>query len=203
MLCKPLFLFIALGEALSLTSQVPKSRASTRVNGTLTSFTLLEGSGCPAGTYKAQPFEPGKLLNTYVEFDSFVYNSTTSSSPLTCTLSIDFEFVFPESGEAEVVVIASSSVEAKYEEGDDDRTTNFVLQHDQVAVAGSEEISGVVQWAMVKDGVERANVGAGLLPTGNAGDIALGTLRTEFSLFTSFGPGEFAVSQIAIGFGLT
>jgi hypothetical protein len=104
---------------------------------------VLEDNGCPAGTYHVQPFEPGKSLNTYVDFDtgSFLFNSTTSPGPANCTLSIDYEFVYPEDGNAEVIFDTIMHHEDKFEEGDVDRGTNFVTEYDILFTAGAEQIA--------------------------------------------------------------
>lgn len=41
-----------------------------------------------------------------------------------------------------------------------------------------------------------------MFPIGNPDDIEVGTLRTGFTIVTSFGPGEFAVRRIAMRSGL-
>ena len=113
---------------------------STRVNGTLTSFSVIEGSGCPAGTYQAQPIEPGKSLNTYVDFDPsvFKFNSTTNTVEVTCTLSVDFEFVYPEDGQAQILLDTVTNNDASFEEGDVARETNFNVAYDVIVAAGDE-----------------------------------------------------------------
>lgn len=112
----------------------------TQVNGTLTSFSILEGNGCPAGTYHPQPFEPG-TLSTFVDFDSFVFNGSSSSEPLRCTLNVNFEFTYPEDGVAGLEIDTIAVFETKYEEGDETKVTNFVINHDMAATAGDSERS--------------------------------------------------------------
>jgi len=151
MLFKSFSLLISLGQAAKIlrgsNSHIATSGESTiqsaRVNGTLTSFSVIEGSGCPAGTYHAQPIEPGKSLNTYVDFDAgiFLYNSTTTTAPVTCTLSMSFEFIYPEDGQAEINLDSITYNDAKFEEGDLDRETNFRAEFDMVVAAGNEELS--------------------------------------------------------------
>ncbi|KAJ4298816.1 hypothetical protein N0V90_004058 [Kalmusia sp. IMI 367209] len=213
MILKSISLFISLGQAAHIIrASIPhiatssgSTIQSTQVNGTLTSFNILEGSGCPAGTYHPQPIEPGKSLNTYVDFDagSFLFNSTTSTTPVTCTLSIDFEFVYPEDGHAEVIFETLTYNDAKFEEGDVDRGTNFVVAYDIISTAGDDEIDGGLSMIRVEDdGPMEFQVGTGLFPEGTPGEVDIGTFQAKFSISTDFGPGEFSVSRIAVGFGL-
>lgn len=53
----------------------------------------------------------------------------------------------------------------------------------------------------VLDGPSQAQIGFGLEATGTPGEVALGTYQTAFTIFTRDGPGELAVSRIAMGFG--
>jgi hypothetical protein len=46
------------------------------------------------------------------------------------------------------------------------------------------------------------NAGVLLLPVGTPGEVGVGTFQAAISISTAFGPGEFSVSRIAIGFGL-
>ncbi|KAL1610322.1 hypothetical protein SLS60_001988 [Paraconiothyrium brasiliense] len=154
MLLISLFMLIPMGQAANILHEgtprlaTPDDSAvrSARVNGTLTSISILEGSGCPAGTYQPGPLEPGKSLNTAVDFDPsiFLYNSTTSLNPVMCTLSIDFEFVYPEDGQADLLILTASSYTTKYEEGDEERGTNFIFKHEMLGMAGDREIEVTV-----------------------------------------------------------
>ncbi|KAF2789711.1 hypothetical protein K505DRAFT_365381 [Melanomma pulvis-pyrius CBS 109.77] len=213
MLLKSFFLLFSLGQAAQvLRASIPhiatssdSTIQSTPVNGTLTSFSILEGSGCPAGTYHAQPIEPGKSLNTYVDFDAgvFLFNSTTSTAPVTCTLSINFEFIYPEDGLPEVFFGTVTNNEAKFEEGDVDRGTNFIEQYDVIATAGDEGLDGSLKMTrIIDDGPRENQVGVLLYPVGTPGEVNVGTFQAKFSISTDFGPGEFSVSRIAVGFGL-
>ena len=147
MLFKSLLLLISVAQASQmLRLGVPHATNSndgiTPSPGTLTSFSILEGSGCPAGSYRAQPFEPGKSVQTYVDFDPeiFLYNSTTSPAPVECTVTITFDFIYPENGRADVYLSANISNTAKFEEGDTERETNFDLVLDMLATAGNYEL---------------------------------------------------------------
>jgi hypothetical protein len=150
MLLKSLSLLIPLGQAAQIlkgsyphvATSGEMTIQSTRVNGTLTSFSVTEGNGCPSGTYQAQPIEPGTSLNTYVDFDAgiYLYNSTTSPAPVTCTLSIDYEFTYPEGGQAEIILESITYNDARFEEGDVARETNFDALYDLNATAGDDGI---------------------------------------------------------------
>jgi hypothetical protein len=112
--------------------------------GVLMSFSVVEGTGCPAGTFTPQSIEAGKSLNTFVDFDSFVYNSTASEGPVTCTLKFDFEYTYPE-GDGTPVLLAqvSTDLSSEYEENDQERGTNFNLEHTFTLKAGDSEIDNV------------------------------------------------------------
>jgi len=135
---KSLFLLTSLGQASFISSHIAAS--SIGVLGTVASFSILEGNGCPAGTYQTQPFESRRSLNTYADFDSFVYSSATSPGPLVYILSVDFEFIIPEDGTG-VFIGNSAFVNIKYEEGYDAGETNFYMTHDMPAQAGSDGIA--------------------------------------------------------------
>jgi hypothetical protein len=144
MFFKSIPLLISLAQAAKIL-QPPNphiaSAQSARVNGTLTSFTIIEGSGCPAGSYHAVPISPGASLNTYVDVDPsiYAYNSTTSTAPASCTFLIDFEFVFPEDGVAEINLDTITYNDAQFEDGDGNKTTNFKANFDMVvAMSGTE-----------------------------------------------------------------
>jgi hypothetical protein len=55
---------------------------------------------------------------------------------------------------------------------------------------------------IIDEGPTDFKVGAGLYPVGTPGEIGVGTFQVAISLSTSFGPGEFSVSRVDIGFGL-
>lgn len=213
MLFKSFSLFISLAQAAQILrgsiSNVATSSdiaiQSTQVNGTLTSFSVIEGSGCPAGTYHAQPIEPGKSLNTYVDFDAgtFLYNSTTTTAPVTCTFSFDFEFIYPEDGEAQIDINSITYNDARFEEGDVDRETNFNVQYDMIVAAGDVEFDGsIVYTRIVDEGPAEFDVGAFMFTEGTPGEVGIGTFQVAISISTTFGPGEFSISQIGLGFGL-
>ncbi|OAG08069.1 uncharacterized protein CC84DRAFT_1257000 [Paraphaeosphaeria sporulosa] len=212
MLFKTFSLLISVGQAIQvLRGSAPHATSSNDdttpipVNGTLTSFSVLEGSGCPAGSYHAQPIEPGKSLNTYVDVDPsiFFFNSTTTPAPVTCTLNINFEFVYPENGQAELFIGAFASNDIKFEEGDTVRETNFNVQVDMLATAGAEELDGGLIWTRIIDeGPMVAQVGVGLVPVGTPGEVGVGTFQAAISISTTYGPGEISLSRLDIGFGL-
>jgi hypothetical protein len=114
-----------------------------RIVGLLTSFSVIEGTGCPAGTFTPQPIEAGKTTNTYVDFESFLFNSTTSEAPVTCSVKYEFEFTYPERGYGAVYPQVSTETESKYEESDTERGTNFNLEHIFNIKAGQEGIEDV------------------------------------------------------------
>lgn len=153
---KSFFLFISLGQAAQILRssnlQGVTAEPATLVNGTLTSISVLEGSGCPAGTYHVQPIEPGKSLNTFVDFDpsTYLFNSTTTTAPVTCTLSISFEFIYPEDGQALVKVDSITDNVAKFEEWDVDRGTNFNLENYMLAKAGDDEVEVSLVFRLVQ-----------------------------------------------------
>ncbi|KAF1980296.1 hypothetical protein BU23DRAFT_562675 [Bimuria novae-zelandiae CBS 107.79] len=180
-----------LGTVASSDSVIP----STIVNGTLTSLSIVEGSGCPNGTYHPQHFELGQSLNTYVDFDTFLFNSTTSPAPVTCTLSIDFEFVYPEDGLAEMIFDTIAYNDAKFEEGDVARGTNFITAYGIIYTTGDDGINGSLNLTRVEDdGPGTLQVGGGLGPAGTPGEVDVGTFQMTISISTEFGPGEFSKS---------
>ena len=154
MFTKSFIALMALGQATALSSRIATSGNSkilssrdslaarqdnaTPVNGTITSLRVLEGDGCPAGTYHLESFEPNKSLSTAVKFDSFGYNSATSSGPVACTVGIDFSFNYPESGIAQIYVSTDTAYTTAYEEGDEEKATNFNLRHELITQAGPE-----------------------------------------------------------------
>jgi hypothetical protein len=145
MLLRTFPLLISLGQAAKIlrgpTPPHIDASQATIVNGTLTSFSVIEGSGCPAGSYHAQPIEPGKSLNTYVDFDAsiFSYNSTTSTAPVTCTVSFNYEFVYPEGGQAQLNLDTITYNDAQFEQGDVNRTTYFEMVPDVAVTASGSE----------------------------------------------------------------
>lgn len=102
-------------------SDCPFGPQCTRINATFTSFNVLGGNGCPAGTYHSQPLEPG-LSETSVDFDNFYFNHTFAAE-VQCTVALDFEFTYPESGMPDVTIASLASLETKY--GDEDKLTDF------------------------------------------------------------------------------
>ncbi|KAF2727301.1 hypothetical protein EJ04DRAFT_557484 [Polyplosphaeria fusca] len=205
MLLNALFLLAALAQARSISRRQddPPPFPGTEVNGTITSFSVLEGNGCPAGTYKTQPIELGKALNTYVDFDSFVYNTNTSPSSLNCGLSIDFEFTYPDDGIANLFISTISSVEGKYDEASDNKDTIFVDEHlISVHIDGEEDLEFPVTVSVLRASTQELNVGANIFPTGTPGELGIGSYKSNFEIYTVEGPGEFLVYRIAIGFGL-
>ncbi|KAF2444933.1 hypothetical protein P171DRAFT_431716 [Karstenula rhodostoma CBS 690.94] len=159
---------------------------------------ILEGSGCPAGTYHAQPIEPGKSLNTYVDFDPsvFLFNSTTTPAPVTCTTSVNFEFTYPEDDQ---VSFETTHVQRRQvEERDVDRGTNFIFDFKLLANAGDE----VLDVRIKDEGPKEFDVSGVFFPVGIPGEVGVGTFHTEISISTDFGPGESSVSRMILGFGL-
>lgn len=162
MVSKSLFLIASVAQATEMlrlsglhTTSLEDSTTPIPVNGTLTSFSILEGSGCPAGSYQTQPIEPGKSLNTYVDFDPeiFLYNSTTTLAPVKCTINVDFDLICPENGQADVYLAAITTNNAKFEEGDADRETNFNLYIDALYTAGDEYLD-----VSLKSGLARVRI---------------------------------------------
>ena len=113
---------------------------ATPTNGTLLTASIIEGNGCPAGTFYMQPIEPGKVMNTFVEFDNWVYNSTTSPEPVTCGVKFTFEFVYPESGLAALEFGTKLFYTSAFEEGDTEQNAQFVAWWDISATAGPNAI---------------------------------------------------------------
>ncbi|KAH7355462.1 hypothetical protein BKA66DRAFT_446539 [Pyrenochaeta sp. MPI-SDFR-AT-0127] len=200
MLLTTFFLLAVLGQARSISPRQFLPSGAVTVNGTITSFSVLEGSGCPAGTYEPQPIEPGKSETTYADFSSFVYNSNTSPGPVTCTLSIDFEFKYPESGAAIIFVGTIGYIEGFYEEGDDKKETVFTLDHYTTASAGAETVEGGIYYTSLIDGPAELGIATEMYPTGVAGETGLGSLKMDFNARTDLGPGEMIVHRILIGF---
>jgi hypothetical protein len=69
-----------------------------------------------------------------------LYNSTTTTAPVTCTFSINFEFIYPEDGQPQIQLDSITYNNAKFEEGDVARETNFNAQYDMIITAGNEEL---------------------------------------------------------------
>jgi hypothetical protein len=114
-----------------------------RIVGVFTSFSVIEGTGCPAGTFTPQPIEAGKTINTYVDFESFLFNSTTSEVPVTCSLRFEYDFTYPERGYGVVYPQVNTETESKYEEDDMERGTNFNLEHIFNIKAGQMQFNDV------------------------------------------------------------
>ncbi|CAI6333072.1 unnamed protein product [Periconia digitata] len=176
------------------------------VNGTITSFTVTEGTGCTAGTYHTQPYEPGKSANTYVDIDNFVYNSTTSSEPATCGFEVGVEFVVPdeleEGGELEVILTSAATTLNEYEAGDETRETNFNYLYSIYGQLGSEILDTGILYTRVADGPDEPKIAAGLYTTGVPGETVSGTFRIDLEVSTAFGEGEQRVSRFAMGWAL-
>jgi hypothetical protein len=145
MLLTKFSLLLSVGQAVKIlrapTSPHVDTSLTTTVNGTLTSFTITSGTGCPAGSYYTPPIEPGKTLNTYIDFNSslFLYNSTTSTAPVTCNLSMTYEFVYPEDGQAQLSIDTSTLADAQFEAGDANRTTYFEAVYDLSLITQGED----------------------------------------------------------------
>lgn len=148
MLFKSFFLLISLGNAAYILEGGQRISAASedpteppQVNGTITSVEVIGGIGCPAGSYHVGPFQPGKSLNTYVEFDAgtYLYNSS-ATAPVDCTIKVAYEFVHPEGGSALVEFSSINYYDARYEEGDTEKTAEFVTDFQIIATAGDDSI---------------------------------------------------------------
>jgi hypothetical protein len=118
-----------------------------RFSGVLTAFSVIEGTaGCPAGTFTPQPIEPGKSTNTYVDFNNFDFNNTTSEGPATCSIAFDFEYTMPERGYGSLYVQLHTLAQGWFEENDTERETNFNVNHLFNIKAGPEEFVDVSIW---------------------------------------------------------
>ena len=115
-------------------------RGSQYTNGTLLTASVIEGNGCPAGTYYLHPIEPGKSAKTFVEMDNWLYNSTTSPEPVTCGIKFTFKFVYPDSGFADMLFGTQLWHTSAYEEGDTEHSGLFVGKYDLAATAGPNAI---------------------------------------------------------------
>lgn len=114
-----------------------------RFGGVLTSFSVIEGTGCPAGTFTPQPIKAGTSTSTVVDFDNFDYNSTTSEVSVTCTISYDFEYTIPERGYGSLYVQLHTAAQGFYEENDTERGTNFNVNELFNIKAGPDEFTDV------------------------------------------------------------
>ena len=124
MLFKSMYLLLAVGQA-RVVKEIAKRQFEDPINAIITSLNVLEGSGCPAGTYHPGTLDEGKSINTFVDFDNFVLNnSEASDDSLTCTLSIDYEIVYPASGSAQIIPSIQSHLETK-----DGKDTEFHLDY--------------------------------------------------------------------------
>lgn len=135
---KSVLLLAALGQALEIRKgdqlrhgEMSIQGDSTVFNGVLTSVSVIEGNGCPAGSYHLAPIEPGKSISTVLELDPsiYYYNNSTSAGPVSCGVSFEFDFVIP-AAEADLSFGTSVQAVAKYEEGDTTRETGFVASND-------------------------------------------------------------------------
>ena len=119
-----MYLLLAVGQA-RVVKEIAKRQSVDPINGVITSLTVLEGSGCPAGTYHPGSFEAGKSINTFFDFDNFVLNNSQSSDDsVICTLSIDYEIVYPKSGEADIAPAIRTHLETK-----DGKDTEFHVNY--------------------------------------------------------------------------
>lgn len=127
------------------TASIAADEGEVIVNGILTSFSVLEGTGCPAGTFTPQPIEAGKSTQAVIDFSNFVFNSTTSEGPATCSLKYDFEFTYPASDAGIPILYPQVATEtsSSYEEGDSERSTNFNLVHVFNVKAGEDGLYNV------------------------------------------------------------
>lgn len=124
MLFKSMYLLLAVGHA-RVVKEIAKRQFGDPINGVITSLNVLEGSGCPTGTYHPGSFEAGKSINTFVDFDNFVLkNSQGSDDTVVCTLSIDYEIVYPKNGEAEITPAIRTHLETK-----DGKDTEFHVDY--------------------------------------------------------------------------
>lgn len=135
---KSVLLLAALGQALEIRKgdqlrhgEMSIQGDSTVFNGVLTSVSVIEGNGCPAGSYHLAPIEPGKSISTVLELDPsiYYYNNSTSAGPVSCGVSFEFDFVIP-AAEADLSFGTSVQAVTKYEEGDTTRETGFVASND-------------------------------------------------------------------------
>lgn len=117
-----------------------------RFGGVLTTFSVIEGTGCPAGTFTPQPIEPGKSTSAYVDFNNFDFNSTTSEGPATCSITFDFEYTMPERGYGNFQPNLHTLAQGWYEESDTERQTNFNVAHLFNIKAGPDEFVDVSVW---------------------------------------------------------
>jgi hypothetical protein len=135
---KSVLLLAALGQALEIRKgdqlrhggEMSIQGEPTVFNGVLTSVSVIEGNGCPAGSYHLAPIEPGKSISTVLELDPsiYYYNNSTSAGPVSCGVSFEFDFVIP-TAEADLSFGTSVQAVTKYEEGDTTRETGFVASH--------------------------------------------------------------------------
>lgn len=137
MFSKSFILLAALGQAMEVRKgpdvfKGEMSIQSTEVLGVLTSVTVLEGNGCPAGSYKVQPFEVGKSPNTTIEFDPsiFVYNETIAPGPVSCGINFEFDYVISESDDAELGFGTRMELITRYDENDTTRESGFKAVYD-------------------------------------------------------------------------
>lgn len=120
-------------------SDCPNGPNCTVINATITSLNVLGGEGCPAGTYHSQPLAPGSL-DASVDFDNFYFNHTFSAH-VNCTIAVDFEFTYPESGMPYILIWAISSIETKYGDASSDASFYMTMSWDLQAGGFAWEVS--------------------------------------------------------------
>jgi hypothetical protein len=57
-------------------------------------------------------------------------------------------------------------------------------------------------YTVVRDGPLNMQTGAYISVSGTAGEKAIGTFQLDYSMYTSFGPGEMRTTRTTLGFGL-
>ena len=129
-----------IGPGAQITFADEPERGSQYTNGTFLTASVIEGNGCPAGTYYLHPIEPGKSAKTFVGMDNWLYNSTTSSEPVTCGINFTFKFVYPKSGFADMMFGTQLWHTSAYEEGETEHSGLFVGKYDLAATAGPNAI---------------------------------------------------------------
>ena len=134
---KSLILLAALGQALEVRKGADlfkgeMSIQEVEISGNLTSVTVFEGNGCPAGSYKVQPFEVGKSPNTTIEFDPsiFIYNQTIAPGPVSCGIGFEFDFFIPEAEGADLGFGTRMELNTRYDQNDTTRESGFQADYD-------------------------------------------------------------------------
>jgi hypothetical protein len=210
-----MYFLLAVGQA-RVVKEIAKRQDIEPINGVITSLNVLEGDGCPAGTYHPGSFEAGRSINTFVDFDSFVLtNNQGSDDTVICTLSIDYEIVYPKSGEANIAPAIQTHLETKdgkdtefhlnynVEGNLDDSRANVIPQTGSTLFANANmfQLGDIGGWSTSENGADEAQFGLGLYSKGTAGEIGTGSFKTRFTLTTT-GEGSIQVQKIEIGFGI-